>query len=272
MNLNPLKAGVLASAVLALVACGGGDLAAYEREEFPACYIDGGAWAGEKRVARYIEGSFDDFERHFGPFLDDLEGAAREGASEPRSDWSARFTPLHDEMQANIVRLGRLLPRMERPLDLAPMIGQFEEVAIWWPRGDHHTEFLRVALAEEFAEHQNLADHMAAFLTSFERVEVLLLDLKYTETGDAAAGSPSMEDVVRSTRKLREDWEEGVLPGMTRVIFDRPDMPVGESLSERLQARVTAICDGYSECGDGKGCGGGATNDGLTGEPMDTGS
>lgn len=177
------------------------------------------------------------------------------------------FAPLRDEAQANIVRLGRLLPRMDRPLDLPPMTGQFEEGAIWWPRGDHHTEYLRVALAEEFAAHQNLADHIAAFLSRFEEVETLLLGLEYAETGD----EPTVKKLADATRQLREAWE-AVEPGMRRVIFDRPDMPKGESLSERLQARVTAICKSYSECGDGEGCGAGAASNGLTGEPMEAGS
>lgn len=271
MSLNPLMAGVLASAIFVLVACGEMDLAAYEREEFPACYVDGGAWAGEDRVARYVEGSFDDFEGHFAQFLNNLDRAAGKAASEPPENLPERFSPLHDEAKANIARLGRLLPRMERPLDLAPMAGQFEESAIWWPRGDHHTEFLRVALAEEFAGHQNLAAHMATFLSRFEQVEALLLGLKYAETDDAAASPPDMDEIARTARQLREGWEEGVLPGMTRVIFDRPDMPVGEKLSERLQTRVMAICSGYSECGDGENCGGSATSDGLTGEPMEAG-
>lgn len=272
MNLKFLKAGALASAAFALVACGEVDLAAYEQEEFPACYVDGGAWAGEARAARYIEASLTDFEGHFTRFLDNLDRAAVKAASEPPESWSALFGPLHDEARANIVRLGRLLPRMERPLDLAPITGQFEEGPIWWPRGDHHTEFLRVALAEELAGHQNLAEHIATFLSRFEQVEAVLLDLKHAEAGDVGAGPTSMEEVARTTRQLREGWEEGVLPGMTRVIFDRPDMPVGESLSERLQTRVTAICKSYSECGDGEGCNGGATSDGLTGEPMEAAS
>lgn len=269
MNLNPFKAGVLASAAFALVACGEVDLAAYEREEFPACYVDNGAWAGEDRAARYVLGSFDDFEIHFAQFLDKLDRAAGKAVSEPPQSWPALFAPLHDEAQANIVRLGRLLPRMNRPLDLAPMTGQFEEGTIWWPRGDHHTEYLAVALAEEFAGHQNLAEHMAAFLSRFEQAEALLLDLKFSETG--ADTMSSAQDVTRAAQQLRDGWE-AVEPGMRRVIFDRPDMPIGESLSERLQTRVTAICKNYSECGDGESCGGGATSDGLTGEPMEAGS
>lgn len=254
----------LVPAALSLGACGGIDLTAYEREEFSACYVDEGDWAGAPRAARYAGAGFDDFERHFGRFLDELERAAAVpsvGGAEP-------VASLHNAAQANIVRLGRLLPRMNRPLDLAPMAGQFEQRAIWWPRGNHHTEFLRVALAEEFAGHQNLAGHMAVFLSRFERVEALLLDLKYAAKEEAGADPPIMSEVARAARQLREGWE-AVRPGMRRVIFDRHDMPGGESLSERLQARVVAICRSYSECGDGERCGTGAVSDGLTGEPME---
>ncbi|QCB55668.1 hypothetical protein E5675_15315 [Sphingopyxis sp. PAMC25046] len=156
---------------------------------------------------------------------------------------------------------------MNRPLDLAPMAGQFEEGAIWWPRGGHHTEFLGVALAEEFAAHQNLARHMTAFLSSLEEVEGLLLDLKYIESGETAASRPSVAELAPATRLLRAAWE-AVEPGMRRVIFDRPDMPKGESLSERLHVRVAAICKSYSECGDRENCDEGVTSAELTGEPM----
>lgn len=244
----------LVPVALTLGACGGVDLAAYEREEFSACYVDQGDWAGERRAARYVEASFGDFERHFGRFLDELERAATRAASEPPTDRAKHFASLHNEAQANIVRLGRLVPRMNRPLDLAPMVGQFEEAAIWWPRGDHHTEFLRVALAEEFAGHQNLAEHMVLFLSRFERVEALLLSLKYAGKEESAATPPSLNEVARAARQLREGWEAAE-PGMRRVIFDRPDMPSGESLSERLHARVAAICRSYSDCGDGADCG-----------------
>lgn len=264
MITRSLAAALFAPAALTAAACGAGNLAAYEREEFPACYIDQGAWAGEPRAADYIERSFDDFERQFDDFLGGLDRAVRDGGRESRGAWPARFGPLHNEAKANIGRLGRLLPRMNRPLDLAPMIGQFQEGAIWWPRGDHHTEFLAVALAEEFAGHQNLAEHMAVFLTRFERVEALLLDLKYDEPADGGADPPDLDQIARAARELRAGWE-AAHPGMRRVIFDRPAMPVGESLSERLQARVTAICQSYSECGDGAECGAGTGGDGSVG-------
>ncbi|HEY8603744.1 hypothetical protein [Tsuneonella suprasediminis] len=265
-------AGVFVSTTFMLAACGNGNLLAYERKGFSVCYADGGAWAGEGIAARYIEDGFHDLERHFSPFLNDVEQAAAKAASEPRANWPVRFAPLHNEMQANIVRLGRLFPRMRRPLDLAPMAAQLEEGRIWWPRGDHHTEYLAVALSEEFADHQNLGHHVAIFLSSLERVEAMLLDLRYDETDDPASDLSSPQDLADAVRQLRESWEDGARPGMMQVIFDRPDIPENETLSRRLQTRVMAICKSGSTCsGDGSGNCAGATSNGLTGEPMDIG-
>ncbi|MBH1944872.1 hypothetical protein I5L01_11585 [Erythrobacter sp. YJ-T3-07] len=243
----------LAPAAFLLASCGHVDLTSYAREEFPVCQADGGAWAGEPRAARYIRGSFEEFDRQFGAFLGDLEQAAERSASEPRAKWPTRFAPLHEEMKANIARLGRVLPRMNRPVDVPPLAGQFEDGAIWWPLGDHHTEYLGVALSQEFVDHQNLGEHLAIFLSSLERVEAQLLDLKYAEPDDAASDLPSPQELAAAVRSLREDWEDGARPGMMRVIYDRPDIPDDETLSARLQARVAAICAGYDTCSGGEG-------------------
>ncbi|KTE16982.1 hypothetical protein [Sphingopyxis sp. H115] len=113
-------------------------------------------------------------------------------------------------------------------------------------------------------------ERIDAFLTSLgklryglRRIEALLLDLKYAEAVDEASAG-----TAGAAQQLREGWET-VEPGMRRVIFDRRDMPQGESLPERLRARVTAICEGYSVCDGGQGCGDGSASSGLTGEPME---
>ena len=250
MILKCTRVMALASAAFLLASCGHVDPTSYAREEFQACQADGGAWAGEPRAARYVRGSFEEFDRHFGAFLGDMERAAEQAASQPRAKWPARFAPLHEEMKANIARLGRVLPRMNRPLDLAPLAGQFEDGAIWWPLGDHHTEYLGVALSQEFVDHQNLGEHLAIFLSSLERIEAQLLDLKYADEDDDLSNPRELAAAVRS---LREDWEDGARPGMMRVIYDRPDIPEDETLSARLQARVAAICAGYDTCSGGEG-------------------
>lgn len=240
----------------ALAACSGTSLTSYEEDGFPVCFIDQGAWAGEPRTTRYVEDSFHELDRHFGRFIDSVERSAREAANKPQGDWAALFEPVHDDAKANINRLGRLLPRMERALDIAPMIEQMEEQQIWWPRGDHHTEYLRVAIAEEVVDHQNASEHMALFLARLSEVEVLLLELK-----SGSAGPDTLARLQVAALAMPDDWE-AASTGFRRVIFDRPNMPVGESLGERLRFRVSAICESYSTCGGQEDhCGGGPSND-----------
>ncbi|GEM_PF-1049015 len=241
-----------------LVACGGPDLTAYEGEAFAPCVLDQGAWAGERQTTRYVEDSFHDLQRSVGPFAEAVERTAREAANQPQADWPALFEPLHIEAGANIHRLGRLLPRMERAMDLVPMSSQMQQKQIWWPSGGHHTEYLRVAIAEEVVDHQLSAGQTAQFLTRLGEVEALLLELK-------SGGAPpeSLARLEEAGRALADDWD-AASTGFRRVIFDRPNMPVGESLGERVQARVSRICESYTTCmGEGDDCGSGGTSGGA---------
>lgn len=249
MNVKAIPAALLA---LALAACSVTGLTSYEEDGFPACFVDQGAWAGEPRTTLYVEDSFHDLDRGFGRFIDSVERSAREAADQPQGDWAALFEPVHIEAGANIVRLGRLLPRMERAMDLAPMASQMEEQQIWWPRGDQHTEYLRVAIAEEVVDYQNASEHMALFLTRLSEVEALLLELK-----SGSAGPDTLARLQVAALAMPDDWDAASF-GFRGVIFDRPNMPVGESLSERLRFRVRTICESYRTCGgDGDHCGGG---------------
>jgi hypothetical protein len=233
-----------------LSACAQRDLTAFEEDNASACFVDYGAWAGSERSTAYVENSYLELYEHFPVFLDDLDRAAARAVSRPE-----QFEELHIEAGSNIVRLGRLLPRLERGMDFPPMIGQMKSGSIWGPSADQRSQLLRIALAEEFVEFQMLREHMTAFLVAFEQTEGLLLSFKTDATRF------DRQQLIAAAAALREGWE-GVRPGMRSVIFDRPHMPVGESLSERLQARVTAICENYDECGDGEnGCRGGATSD-----------
>lgn len=250
---------------LFLTACGDSSLTTYPEAAFAPCGLDQGAWAGERRTTRYVEESFHDLSRHFDPFIEAVERTAREAADRPRADWPALFAPLHVESVANIGRVGRLLPRMERALDLTPMIEQMQEKQIWWPMGGHHTEFVGVAIAEEIVDHQDSSVHMAQFLTRLNETENLLLELK--------AGGGGRDTPVRlrsNARALRDDWDAAAT-GFRRVIFDRPNMPVGESLGERLQTRVSRICESYSTCSGGEDvCGtGGDSGDDGSDEPAE---
>ena len=258
----------LMAMALTPVACHATDLDEFENKDFPACFIDGGAWAGEPRVARYVEASFNDLDAHLNQLLDDLDSATGAAPGMPRDQWPTRFERLQIEAQANIVWLGRLLPRMDRPLDLAPMSGQFARGEIWLPRGDHHTEFLRVALAQEFVADPETRAAVVDLLSSLELVESRLLDLKYADEIDPDEGGRALDELGHETRELRASWEE-LSPAMRRLIFDDGRQGGVPSLSERLQRRVIAICEAYSGCSADEACGGAETSDGPTGEPME---
>ena len=96
--------------------------------------------------------------------------------------------------------------------------------------------------------------------------------LRWKPSGDSAIELASMDELAGAARQLGE-WWEAVEPGIRRVIFDRPNMPTGESLSGRLQTRVAAICENYSECSaNANGCEGRISSDGPITEPMEAGS
>lgn len=226
------------------VASNANELYEFEHEDFPACSVDGGAWAGDARAARYLEVSFDDLDEHFDQLLDDLDAASGAVPGIPRDQWPTRFEPLHIQAQSNIVWLGRLLPRMNRPLDLAPMSGQFADGQIWLPRGGHHTEFLRVALAEELVADPATRAAMVDLLSSLELMEARLLDLKYADDLTPDEGDRAVAELDYEVRELRAAWE-ALSPAMRRLIFDEGRQEFALSLSERLQRRVAAICEAW---------------------------
>lgn len=233
--------------VMALGGCSAAGLAEFEGDDAPACHIDSGGWAGEPAVAAYSQQSLQQVDAAMLEFISALEQASR--ADTPYS--AADFSRMHIQAGDLISELGRLLPRMERALDLAPMISQMKAREIWWPRGGHRTEFLRVAIAEEVVDHQNSAEHTARFLKNFADAEELLLDLK---TG---GGTPEKRERLHSLALgLTDDWEAASF-GFGRVIFDRPNLPEGESFSERIRLRVERYCDAYLECSgpEGSNCG-----------------
>ncbi len=236
----------LMAMALTPVASHANELDDFAQEDFPACSVDGGAWAGDARAARYLEASFDDLDDHFDQLLDDLDAATGAAPGMPRDQWSTRFEPLHIEAQAQIVRLGRLLPRMDRPLDLAPMSGQFAQGEIWLPRGGHHTEFLRGALAEELVADPATREAMTGFLWNLELLESRLLDLKYADDLAPDEGDRALSELGHEAREMRAIWA-ALSPAMRRLIFDEARVEGAPSLSERLERRVVAMCEDYTE-------------------------
>lgn len=212
------------------------NLDAFEEKEQEAC-ADGGGWVRRAAVKTYFADSFRDLDKHFSLFsatvARDLGAAA--ATTDPGAR-AARYASIHEQAKTLIPRLGRLLPRTERPLDLAPMVEQMLESAVRDPHGDHYTEYLRVALAREMLAvppetARDPGPRIAAFLTYFAAAETQLLGL---ETG----GGEDPEALRRNLQGLFIGWRDGFRPIAEHAIF----APYKDNLEARLASGVEAIC------------------------------
>ncbi len=216
----------------------------FENAEIEACRDDA-QWVHKAAVFAYFKDSYYDLDKHFLAFT---------GTAVQRVDTAAAMTDeakrletyafLHEQAKGLIPRMGRLLPRMERPLDLKPMIHQMLEGAVWDPRGDHHTEYLRVALAREMLDvpapiMRDPGPRIAAFLTYFSVVEDLLLTLK-TGAGD----EKDVEALKANLEALKLGWRDGFRPIANHAIFGN----YANSLDGRLAFKVKEICNARLAC------------------------
>ena len=222
---------------------------AIERSELRACAEDG-AWVRDAAVFTYFKDGYYDLDKHFRAFSG--TAVSRVGAAAATADDEARaesFAFLHAQVAGLIPRLGRLLPRVERPLDLAPMIVEMLEGDIRPPLGDRHTEYLRVALAREMLTvppriARDPGPRIAAFLTYFAAVENQLLALKNS-------GDENIEALRRNIQGLGASYRDGFRPIAKHVIF----APYANSLQGRLAFGVKQICETQAVCADETLCG-----------------
>ncbi|MEQ8177126.1 MAG: hypothetical protein RIC52_04080 [Amphiplicatus sp.] len=231
-----------------------------ESVELRAC-AENGAWVRDAAVFTYFKDGYYDLDKHFRAFSGTAE--SRVGAAAATADDEARaesFAFLHAQVAGLIPRLGRLLPRVERSLDLAPMAEQLRKGEIRNPRGDHHTEYLRVAFAREMLKAparaaKNPGATLADFLDSFAAVENQLLALKN-------GGEEDAEALRRNIRSLGASYRDGFRPIAKHAIF----APYANSLQGRLAFGVKQICEARAMCADAAAnealCGGGAGEDG----------
>lgn len=216
----------------------------FEEAEIEACR-GGGQWVHDAAVFTYFKDSFYDLDVRFRAFL----GSASQrintaAATEDAQQRAERYAFLHEQVTDLVPRMGRLLPRMERPPDIAPMIPQMLASDIHAPYGDHHTEYLRVALAREMlgvpAETaRDPGPRIAAFLTYFSVVEKLLATLK-TGEGD----EKDVEALEANLAALALGWRYGFRPIAERVIFGS----YANSLDGRLAFTVGQLCDERLAC------------------------
>lgn len=90
----------------------------------------------------------------------------------------AYYTYRHQKVKELIIEIGRLLPRVERAVDLPGIQKDFANEKISAPRSDEPLEYLRTALAAEMlAQTPDAGPRMAAFVGSLAHLEGLLLQL-----------------------------------------------------------------------------------------------
>ena len=216
----------------------------FENAEIAACRDDG-QWVRKAAVYAYFKDSYYDLDKHFLAFTG--TAAQRVETASAMADEAKRletYAFLHDQAKGLIPRMGRLLPRMERPLDIAPMISQMLASDIHAPYGDHHTEYLRVALAREMLAvpaptARDPGPRIAAFLTYFSVVEDLLLTLKSGE-GD----EKDVEALKANLAALKLGWRDGFRPIAKHAIFGND----ADGLRDRLALSVTSICKERLTC------------------------
>ena len=248
MNEIPLRrcAALLAAAALVFPAAALAQpvFDGFENAEIDACGDDG-QWVRKAAVFAYFKDSYYDLDKHFLAFTGTAARRAETAAA--MTDEAKRletYVFLHEQVTDLIPRMGRLLPRMERPLDLAPMIEQMLKNEIWDPQGDHHTEFLRVALAREMLAvpapvARDPGPRIAAFLTYFSVVEDLLLTLK---SGDG--DEKDVEVLEANLAALKLGWRDGFRPIAKQAIFG----DTASSLDGRLAFKVKEICETRMTC------------------------
>ena len=216
----------------------------FENAEIDACRDDA-QWVHKAAVYTYFKDSYYDLDVRFLAFIGTAAKRAETAAAmKDENERLESYAFLHEQVTDLIPRMGRLLPRMERPLDLAPMIEQMLKNEIWDPQGDHHTEYLRVALAREMlavptGTARDPGPRIAAFLTYFSVVEDLLLTLK---SGDG--DEKDVEALEANLAALKLGWRDGFRPIAKQAIFG----DTASSLDGRLAFKVKQICETRMTC------------------------
>lgn len=217
-------------------------LTAFEETERDVC-LENGAWVNDAAVFAYFKDSYYDLDKRFlafsGSAAMSLDAAA---AMSDEKERAKRYVFLHERITGLIPRLGRLLPRVERPLDLAPMAEQMRKGEIRDPTGDHHTEYLRVAFAREMLKApasvaKNPGSGIADFLDSFAAVENQLLALKN-------GGDEDAEALRRNLQSLDAGYRDGFRPIAKHAIF----ASYANSFQGRLAFGVKEICEAQAIC------------------------
>ncbi|WP_308911516.1 hypothetical protein [Pseudokordiimonas caeni] len=228
-GLKARLAGLVATALLVATSAAADVFDHFEDTERNIC-----SSVEDAAVFTYFKDSYYDLDKH----LLAVTGGSRYDrlVALPQDKQVERLAFDHDRVKGLILRMGRLFPRMERPLDIPPMIKQLKDGAIWQPLSDHHTEILRVALTRLLMQAEDgAAAKMAAFLKAFDTYENKLLEVKGDGvTSDDAQKLSFMQGEVASR------YRDSLRFFAKEVIF-------ADDFREKLAAGVQEACAGKAE-------------------------
>ena len=208
-----------------------------ESNEFAACGDDG-AWVHDAAVFTYFKDSYYDLDVRFLAFSGTVAQRIKTAAAmKDASKQLESYAFLHEQALGLIPRIGRLLPRMQQPLDLAPMIEQMRAEEIGAPVGNHRTEYLRVAFARQMLTAptrgvRQPGTAIADFLTHLAITEDQLLTLK-------SGGEIDRATLEANLVGLGDSYRDSFKPVTKQVIFG----PYASSLNGRLAFAVKQICE-----------------------------
>lgn len=235
---------LIATALASLPAAATSVFDSFETAEIAACAADS-QWLSDAAVYSYVKDAYYDLDVRFRAFTgmagQQLITAA---ASKDMDTRITHYTFLYHQLSDLIPRLGRLLPRMARPLDVPPLIAQMLTSDVWLPRGDHHTEYLRIALARDLLEQTSNVNgdpgfRLAAFLTYFSVVEQMLLTLK------TDSGSEDQVAILQANlTALQLSWRHDVRPLLNNSILARSPTEFNQGINVQL----AAICRAHKAC------------------------
>lgn len=187
-------------------------------------------WTRDTALVRYFRDHYYEFDVHSSAFISSTGGSERI-LSEPLEERVRVGTALHDRILGIIYRLGRLLPRFSRPVDVMPMAEQVQAGTVRDPDTGEYVEFLRVALVHDLlASSDDAAVVMARFLTDLDALE--------SQTHKMSGGdiTPDMLQALYEMQKQASISRRAFRDILKQVIF-------ADDLQDRMAARLDEYCN-----------------------------
>jgi len=137
----------------------------------------------------------------------------------------------HQNIKGVIQRVGKLLPRLEKAIDLPILVEQFKAGKIDFPETTFLPELLKVALAQEIIASSPQAGHkVATFLKALQQLEAQLLSFK------SGQGNAQQIDALNLLNNQARSAYKAFAPIAKSIIFS-------DDFDARMARQVKLICE-----------------------------